>query len=93
MHEMYGCQPAICAPAMANMAKRVKMHLLPGPRMDPPGARAQGAVAGDIYIGDCSRARARQQIKISQNSGTQVPKRGKNGYPDCTCTIPLLEQT
>ena len=25
MHEMYGCQPAICALAVANMARTVKM--------------------------------------------------------------------
>ena len=33
MNEMYGCQPAICALAVANMARTVKMGWLPGARM------------------------------------------------------------
>ena len=43
----------------------------------PRRARARGSRGGHIVA--CSRARARQQIKISQNSGTPVPKCGKNG--------------
>ena len=46
-----------CGPRMADMARTVKMGRLPGARMGPPGARAQGAVAGDI-LWPC-RARAR----------------------------------
>ena len=47
----------------------------------PRRARARGSRRGHIVA--CSRARARQQIKISQNSGTPVPKRRKNGWTDC----------
>ena len=54
------------------------MHRLPGARMGSPVAHAQGAVAVDILGRLRARARARQQIKISQNSGTPVPKRGEN---------------
>ena len=39
MHEMYGCQPAICALAVANMSRPLKMQWLPGARVAPPGAR------------------------------------------------------
>ena len=42
MHEMYGCQPAICALAVANMARTVKMGWLPGARMGVSAACAQG---------------------------------------------------
>ena len=44
---MPASQP-FCGPRMADMARTLKMQLLPGARMDPSGARAQGAVAGDI---------------------------------------------
>ena len=40
MHEMYVCQPAICALAVANMARTVKMGWLPGARMGVSAARA-----------------------------------------------------
>ena len=43
---MAASQPAILR--MADMARTVKMHWLPGARMAPPGVRAQGAVAADI---------------------------------------------
>ena len=43
MHEMYGCQPAICALAVANMARTVKMRWLPGARM---GVRVLGFRVG-----------------------------------------------
>ena len=39
MHEMYGCQPAICALAVANMSRPVKMLWLRGARVAPPDAR------------------------------------------------------
>eukprot|EP01048_Picozoa_sp_COSAG05_P013315 COSAG05_NODE_1406_length_4967_cov_7.938180_6_plen_114_part_00 len=51
------CQP-FCGPRMADMARTVKMRWLPSARMVPPGARAQGAVAGDILGRLCARARA-----------------------------------
>jgi len=46
-----------CGPRMADMARTVKMHRLPGARMAPPGARAQGAVAMDILWPVRARAR------------------------------------
>ena len=46
-----------CGPRMADMARTVKMQRLPGARMAPPGARAQGAVAGDILWPVRARAR------------------------------------
>ena len=48
----------------------------------PRRARARGSRRGHTVA--CSRARARQQIKISQNLGTPVPKRGKNGWVTCS---------
>ena len=51
---MHG-QPAILAPR--QLARTVKMHWLPGARMATPGARAQGAVAGDILWPVRARAR------------------------------------
>ena len=42
---------------LARAARTVKMHWLPGARMAPPGARAQGAVAGDILWPRRARAR------------------------------------
>ena len=86
MHEMYGCQPAICALAVANMARTVKMGWLPGARMGVSAARAQGPGQGGYYC-HVQRARARLQIDISQNSDTPVPNCGKNGDPTCTCII------
>ena len=56
MHEMYGCQPAICALAVANMARTVKMGWLPGARMGVSAARAQGPGPG--YYCHVQRARA-----------------------------------
>ena len=49
MHEMYGCQTAICALAVANMARTVKMVWLPGARMGVSAARAQGAGTWGYY--------------------------------------------
>ena len=53
---MAASQP-FCGPRMADMARTVKMHWLPGARMATPGARAQGAVAGDILWPVRARAR------------------------------------
>ena len=72
MHEMYGCQPAICALAVANMARTVKMGWLPGARMGVSAARAQGP--GPRGSTDMSSARARLQIDISQNLDTKSAK-------------------
>ena len=49
MHEMYGCQQAICALAVANMARTVKMRWLPVVRMGVSAVRAQGAGTGGYY--------------------------------------------
>ena len=57
MHEMYGCQPAICALAVANMARTVKMGWLPGARMGVLAARAQGPGPRGYYS-HVQRARA-----------------------------------
>ena len=71
-------QPASQGPAAARYgqdsenataARRAHGH--------PRRARARGSRRGRIVA--CSRARARQQIKISQNSGTPVPKCSENG--------------
>ena len=76
-------QPASQGPAAARYgqdsenavaARRAHGH--------PRRARARGSRRRHIVA--CSRARARQQIKISQNLGTPVPKRGKNGWADCS---------
>ena len=64
-----------CGPRMADMARTVKMHMLPGARMPPPGARAQGAVAGDIL--GTVRARARvSRSKFRESQIWQPPPRG-----------------
>eukprot|EP01048_Picozoa_sp_COSAG05_P010997 COSAG05_NODE_1008_length_6213_cov_13.207720_4_plen_177_part_00 len=76
-------QPASQGPAAARYGQdsenAVAARLAHG---HPRRARARGSRSGHIV--GCSRARARQQIKISQNSGTPVPKFGKNGWTDCT---------
>ena len=57
-----------CGPRMADMARTVKMQWLPGAHGPFRRARARGSRRGHIVASP--RARARQQIKISQNSGT-----------------------
>ena len=57
MNAMYGCQPAICALAVANMARTVKMRWLPGARMGVSAARAQGPGPRGYYS-HVQRARA-----------------------------------
>ena len=69
MHEMYGCQPAICALAVANMSRPLKMQWLPGARVAAPGARAQGPVPRHYRA---PAARARLQIDFSQNLDTKT---------------------
>ena len=54
----------------------------------PRRARARGSRMGHIV--SFFRARARQQIKISQNSGTPVPNCSKNGWPDCSTIYRIL---
>ena len=72
-------QPAILRPAHGRYGQDSENG--PAARRahgTPRRARARGSRRGHIVA--CSRARARQQIKISQNSGTLVPKRGENGW-------------
>jgi len=90
MHEMYGCQPAICALAVANMARTVKMHWLPGARMATPGARAQGAVADDILWALRARARVSRSKfrKIRAPQCQTAVKMGGRTVPHGS-TVPL----
>ena len=65
-----------------DMARTVEMGWLPGARMAPPGARAQGAVAGDIL----GRVRARARVSRSKFHKIRAPQchsAAKNGYADC----------
>ena len=66
MHEMYGCQPSICALALAKTSRPVKMKWLPGARVAPPGARARKGQSHGT-TGRLFAARARLQIDFSQN--------------------------
>ena len=59
-----------CGPRMADMASTVKMRWLPGARMATPGARAQGAVAGDILW----PVRARARVSRSKFHKIRAPK-------------------
>ena len=52
------------------MARTVKMQWLPGTRMAPPGARAQGAVARDIL----GRLRARGRVSRSKFRKIRAPQ-------------------
>ena len=52
------------------MARTVKMQWLPGTRMAPPGARAQGAVARDIL----GRLRARARVSRSKFRKIRAPQ-------------------
>ena len=52
------------------MARTVKMHWLPGTRMAPPGARAQGAVARDILW----HLRARARVSRSKFRKIRAPQ-------------------
>ena len=62
-------QPAR-GPRPPDMARRAKMQWLPGARMAPPGARAQGAVAGDIL----GNVRARARVSRSKFHKIRAPK-------------------
>ena len=77
---MAGSQPDILLTAHGRYARRAH-----GP---PRRARVRGSRSEHIVA--CPRARARQQIKISQNSGTPVPNCSENGYPDCTTNNNVL---
>ena len=81
-------QPAR-GPRPPDMARTVKMHWLPGARMAPPGARAQGAVAGDIL----GRVRARARVSRSKFHKIRAPqchsavKMGGRTVHTHTCTV------
>ena len=84
-------QPASQGPAAARYGQDSENALAARRAHGPPRrARARGSRSGHTSIVACSRARARQQIKISQNSGTPVPNCSKNGWPDCILYIGIL---
>ena len=62
-------QPAM-GPRPPDMARTVKMDRLPGARMPPPGARAQGAVPRDIL----ERVRARARVSRSKFHKIRAPQ-------------------
>ena len=62
-------QPAR-GPRPPDMARTVEMGWLPGARMATPGARAQGAVAGDIL----GRVRARARVSRSKFHKIRAPQ-------------------
>ena len=73
MHEMYGCQPAICALAVAKTSRPVKMQWLPGARVAPPGAPRKGQSHGTTGRLFAARARRRAySIDFSQNLDTKT---------------------
>ena len=81
MHEMYGCQPAICALAVAKTSRPVKMQWLPGALVAPPGARAQGPVPWHYW------ARVRRAHAPADRLFTEC------GHQNCRFAVKVAERT
>ena len=70
MHEMYGCQPAICALAVAKTSRPVKMQLAARRARGPARRARKGQSLGTT--GRVFAARARLQIDFSQKLDTKI---------------------
>ena len=70
MHEMYGCQPAICALAVGKRPGQLKCSGCPA-RAWPRQARARKGQSHGT-TGRLFAARARLQIDFSQNLDTKI---------------------